>query len=169
MTSYLQPKTNIQTNNIQPNNTERKNIQSMNIDIDIIGNTEKFTSNIEITATATKQTQNFENYSSRTREPLNNLITTSNENYTTQLYELACLSETFLQPNGIFTIKTYNVIRTDRNSNISREGGVAILISNKLTTCNDPNSMRSPSTVMIPCDCPGSKRNALHSVCIKVI
>uniref|UniRef100_A0A1A9WJV8 Uncharacterized protein n=1 Tax=Glossina brevipalpis TaxID=37001 RepID=A0A1A9WJV8_9MUSC len=117
--------------------------------IDIIDNIEKFTSNIEMTATATNQTQNTENYGSRTRELLNNLITTTNENYTTELCQcpqqkkqfaqylhynisVACLSETFLQPDDIFTIKNYNVIRADRNSN-SRGGGVANLISNKLT------------------------------------
>uniref|UniRef100_A0A1A9WRJ4 Uncharacterized protein n=1 Tax=Glossina brevipalpis TaxID=37001 RepID=A0A1A9WRJ4_9MUSC len=36
------------------------------------------------TPTATKQLQNIENCSLRTREPLNNLIITSNENYSTQ-------------------------------------------------------------------------------------
>uniref|UniRef100_A0A1A9WSK3 G-patch domain-containing protein n=1 Tax=Glossina brevipalpis TaxID=37001 RepID=A0A1A9WSK3_9MUSC len=86
-------------------------------------------------ATATNQTQNIENYGSRTREPLNNLITAINENYATELYQcpqqkkqieqylhynnisVAFLSETFLQSDDIFTIKNYNVIRSDRNSN----------------------------------------------------
>uniref|UniRef100_A0A1A9W146 Uncharacterized protein n=1 Tax=Glossina brevipalpis TaxID=37001 RepID=A0A1A9W146_9MUSC len=104
-----------------------------------------------MTATVTNQTQNIENYGSRTHESLNSLFTTINENYTAELYQrpqqnkkqiqqylhynnisVPCLSETFLQPIDIFTVKNYNVIRSDRNSNTGG-GGVAILISHKLT------------------------------------